>query len=180
VRRVSHQCFGSWSSAPKLTCDFPLTVSSLGGHLFRHRLAHHPHDGSCFPVSRLRSFSPRRRRIQSSLSCPSRLSRLDRSRAKWRIKLQAAFNSQATEDPNAPKKSILGRFRKSKTSDVQLVDEKNVELAKKDKREGRSAKWVLFMLPFITVLREGLEAVVFVAGVRQFLSSVFAAAATVR
>ncbi|KIJ51821.1 hypothetical protein M422DRAFT_98998, partial [Sphaerobolus stellatus SS14] len=32
-------------------------------------------------------------------------------------------------------------------------------------REGRTGKWVLFILPFITVLREGMEAVVFVGGV---------------
>ncbi|KAH7105423.1 iron permease FTR1 [Auriculariales sp. MPI-PUGE-AT-0066] len=32
-------------------------------------------------------------------------------------------------------------------------------------RGGRASRWVLFMLPFITVLREGLEAVVFVGGV---------------
>ncbi|KEI40132.1 uncharacterized protein L969DRAFT_16804 [Mixia osmundae IAM 14324] len=31
--------------------------------------------------------------------------------------------------------------------------------------EGRSSRWALFILPLITVLREGLEAVVFVAGV---------------
>lgn len=32
-------------------------------------------------------------------------------------------------------------------------------------RGGRAGRWVLFLLPFITVLREGLEAVVFVGGV---------------
>ena len=31
--------------------------------------------------------------------------------------------------------------------------------------ETRSSKWILFFLPFITVLREGIEAVVFVGGV---------------
>lgn len=38
------------------------------------------------------------------------------------------------------------------------------EKAAKDK-EGRAGRFVLFVLPFITVLREGLEAVVFVGGV---------------
>lgn len=33
------------------------------------------------------------------------------------------------------------------------------------KRDGKGGKWALFLLPFITVLREGLEAVVFVGGV---------------
>ena len=32
-------------------------------------------------------------------------------------------------------------------------------------REGKTGKWALFILPFITVLREGLEAVIFVGGV---------------
>ncbi|GAB1525542.1 high-affinity iron permease [Rhizoctonia solani] len=31
---------------------------------------------------------------------------------------------------------------------------------------GKNGKWILFILPFITVLREGLEAVVFVGGVQ--------------
>ena len=36
---------------------------------------------------------------------------------------------------------------------------------KKSERGGRAGRWILFVLPFITVLREGLEAVVFVGGV---------------
>ncbi len=40
-----------------------------------------------------------------------------------------------------------------------------VKTAKAD-NEGKSVKWLLFTLPFITVLREGLEAVVFIGGVR--------------
>lgn len=34
-----------------------------------------------------------------------------------------------------------------------------------DEREGEGGKWALFLLPFVTVLREGLEAVLFVSGV---------------
>jgi len=55
--------------------------------------------------------------------------KMDRARAKWRFKLQKAFEG---------------------------------------KRVGRTIqteRWILFALPFITVLREGLEAVVFVGGV---------------
>ncbi|KAJ3506455.1 hypothetical protein NLJ89_g6859 [Agrocybe chaxingu] len=55
--------------------------------------------------------------------------KMDRAKAKWRIKLQRAF-------------------------DGKRVDSK-----------AETGKWVLFFLPFITVLREGLEAVVFVGGV---------------
>ncbi|KAF9530010.1 Ftr1 protein [Crepidotus variabilis] len=55
--------------------------------------------------------------------------KMDRGKAKWRIKLQRAFEGKRTDG------------------------------------EGRTGKWALFILPFITVLREGLEAVVFVGGV---------------
>lgn len=63
--------------------------------------------------------------------------RIDRSKLKWKIKLQAAFDKKLD----------------------------NTELADHDKRSARNSKWTLFLLPFITVLREGLEAVVFVGGV---------------
>ncbi|CED82573.1 Iron permease FTR1 [Phaffia rhodozyma] len=87
--------------------------------------------------------------------------RLDRARAKWRIKLQAAFNQQQYENvavdsrPVTRWEAFVSIFRKSKSNDVEAGQNK----------QGRSAKWALFLLPFITVLREGLEAVVFVAGV---------------
>jgi high-affinity iron transporter len=38
--------------------------------------------------------------------------------------------------------------------------------------EGKSVKWILFTLPFITVMREGLEAVVFIGGVSRNYSIV--------
>ncbi|KAG6841149.1 hypothetical protein C0991_001426 [Blastosporella zonata] len=56
--------------------------------------------------------------------------KMDRAKAKWRIKLSRAFDTK------------------------QAVDGKT-----------KTGKWVLFVLPFITVLREGIEAVVFVGGV---------------
>jgi len=55
--------------------------------------------------------------------------KMDRAKAKWRVKLQNAF-------------------------DGKKVDGKT-----------RAGKWVLFILPLVTVLREGLEAVIFVGGV---------------
>ncbi|GAA5992726.1 hypothetical protein JCM11641_004867 [Rhodosporidiobolus odoratus] len=63
--------------------------------------------------------------------------RIDRSKLKWKAKLAGAFDGK--------------------------VDQK--ALSSKDKREARSSKWTLFILPLVTVLREGLEAVVFVGGV---------------
>ncbi|THV04057.1 iron permease FTR1 [Dendrothele bispora CBS 962.96] len=55
--------------------------------------------------------------------------KMDRAKAKWRLKLQRAFDGT------------------------------------KGDGEGKTGKWVLFILPLITVLREGMEAVVFVGGV---------------
>ncbi|KAI0092739.1 Ftr1 protein [Irpex rosettiformis] len=55
--------------------------------------------------------------------------KMDRAKAKWRVKLQRAFEGQHADSG------------------------------------GKSGKWVLFILPMITVLREGMEAVVFVGGV---------------
>ncbi|KAH9055655.1 iron permease FTR1 [Lactarius vividus] len=54
--------------------------------------------------------------------------KLNRAKAKWRIKLQHAFEGQ-------------------------------------DRGKGRTGKWALFLLPFVTILREGMEAIVFVGGV---------------
>ncbi|KAI9444230.1 iron permease FTR1 [Lactarius indigo] len=54
--------------------------------------------------------------------------KLNRAKAKWRIKLQHAFEGQ-------------------------------------DRGGGRTGKWALFLLPFVTILREGMEAIVFVGGV---------------
>ncbi|ORY88818.1 Ftr1 protein [Leucosporidium creatinivorum] len=62
--------------------------------------------------------------------------RIDRSKLKWKIKLEGAFDKKPHE-----------------------------ELTDKERKEGRSGKWTLFILPLVTVLREGLEAVVFVGGV---------------
>ncbi|KAH7920654.1 iron permease FTR1, partial [Leucogyrophana mollusca] len=55
--------------------------------------------------------------------------KMDRAKAKWRVKLQRAFSGEQVD------------------------------------RGTKTGKWVLFILPLITVLREGIEAVVFVGGV---------------
>ncbi|KAF5343177.1 hypothetical protein D9757_014558 [Collybiopsis confluens] len=56
--------------------------------------------------------------------------KMDRAKAKWRLKLQKAFDGRTKGD-----------------------------------KDGKTGKWVLLILPLITVLREGLEAVVFIGGV---------------
>lgn len=81
--------------------------------------------------------------------------KMDRSRIKWRYKLAAAFSQSS-------KKMIRNRNRDA--TEEGTADE-TVNLTSEDRRESRSSKWALFLLPFITVLREGLEAVVFVGGV---------------
>lgn len=71
--------------------------------------------------------------------------KMDRSRVKWRIKLAQAFDN--------------------KVSSTGLLEDEKPEEAARAKKEARNGKWALFLLPFITVLREGVEAVVFVGGV---------------
>ncbi|KAK0204181.1 Ftr1 protein [Desarmillaria ectypa] len=55
--------------------------------------------------------------------------KMDRAKAKWRVKLERAFEGKRADGKTA------------------------------------TGKWALFVLPLITVLREGMEAVVFVGGV---------------
>ncbi len=76
--------------------------------------------------------------------------KMDRARIKWRIKLAAAFE-----------KSHLKAIAHHRAEDGTLTG--------KEKKEGSGGKWALFVLPFVTVLREGLEAVVFVGGASCFL-----------
>ncbi|KAJ7098324.1 iron permease FTR1/Fip1/EfeU [Mycena epipterygia] len=55
--------------------------------------------------------------------------KMDRAKAKWRVKLERAFSGTKSDGST------------------------------------RAGKWILFILPLITVLREGMEAVIFVGGV---------------
>jgi len=59
--------------------------------------------------------------------------KLDQAKAKWRVKLEMAFEKHRASG--------------------------------KDTRDGRTGRSLLLILPLITVLREGLEAVIFVGGV---------------
>lgn len=70
--------------------------------------------------------------------------KMDRSRIKWRFKLAAAFDASARKVMDSTESG---------------------EVLAADKKEGRSGRWALFILPLVTVLREGLEAIIFVGGV---------------
>ncbi|GAA5960997.1 hypothetical protein JCM3765_006496 [Sporobolomyces pararoseus] len=62
--------------------------------------------------------------------------KIDRSQIKWKHKFAAAFNK-----------------------------DENATVTEHERRQGRRGKWGLFILPMVTILREGLEAVTFVGGV---------------
>lgn len=66
------------------------------------------------------------------------LLRVGRLQEKWRVKLAKALNAPAKADS---KKNVWARFKRW------------------------TEKYAMFFLPFITILREGIEAIVFIAGV---------------
>ncbi|KLO19811.1 iron permease FTR1 [Schizopora paradoxa] len=67
--------------------------------------------------------------------------RLEGKRVKWRIKLMAAFEQKGIARANG--------------TDMEAGEMRDV----------KAGRWALLLLPLITVLREGIEAVVFVGGV---------------
>jgi high-affinity iron transporter len=67
--------------------------------------------------------------------------KLDRAKATWRVKLQRAFSDQRLRLPLLFFVSVLMLRNYFPSSDVD--------------RGTRTGKWVLFILPMITVLREG-------------------------
>lgn len=64
------------------------------------------------------------------------LLRISKMQDKWRVKIAAALEANSTDDASSPK-------------GVRLFGE----------------RYAMFLLPFVTVLREGLEGVVFIIGV---------------
>lgn len=74
--------------------------------------------------------------------------KMDRAKAKWSIKLSRA----------------LVQHGKSRL-DSHFSYTEHATLTAKEDKEARTGKWILFVLPLITVLREGMEAVIFVGGV---------------
>ena len=75
--------------------------------------------------------------------------RMDHARVKWRYKLSMAFE-----------RSHRRLIRARAVQAGEQVQEGGLEGEDEDETDG-----ALFLLPFVTVLREGLEAVLFVSGV---------------
>ncbi|KAG8938864.1 high-affinity iron permease [Tulasnella sp. 424] len=81
--------------------------------------------------------------------------RIDKAKAKWRAKLHKAF---ITDVANTAAQGLTSKW--AKWSPFRG----GPSLSGEDKWEMSSGKWALFLSPFITVMREGLEAVVFIGG----------------
>ncbi|KAG8958710.1 high-affinity iron permease [Tulasnella sp. 419] len=75
--------------------------------------------------------------------------RVDKAKSKWRVKLQKAFLEEQNSGAPTSRFAQYNIFRRHKNEDLT----------------SRGSRWTLFLLPFFTVLREGLEAVVFIGGV---------------
>lgn len=99
--------------------------------------------------------------------------RMDRARVKWRYKLSTAFErsrakilrsqerarARAAGEASASGAGSASQSLRQAEGDVDADADAEVD------GEGEGGKWALFILPFVTVLREGLEAVLFVSGV---------------
>lgn len=85
--------------------------------------------------------------------------RMDRAKVKWRLQLAKAFEEKIPESDHLPRSE-------KKTSKLDLIKSIfAIGSSETQDRSTRSSKYLLFFLPAATVLREGLEAVVFIGGV---------------
>ncbi|KAG8865945.1 high-affinity iron permease [Tulasnella sp. 331] len=87
--------------------------------------------------------------------------RIDKAKAKWRVKLQREFLDDAGDNALPPLRPW------QKLNPFKVWDRKRAERRARGgaAAQGSGSKWTLFLLPFITVMREGLEAIVFIGGV---------------
>jgi hypothetical protein len=85
--------------------------------------------------------------------------RMERSKIKWRIKLSKAFEQENMIDVDGKAPKIHSKFR-TLVSMLRVGGSRRANSA-----DSTSSRYILFFLPALTVLREGLEAVVFIGGV---------------
>lgn len=82
--------------------------------------------------------------------------RIDRSKIKWRVKLSKAF-----EQENMREMGVSGQpSRMARLLSMLMVGGKRIKSG-----DSTRSRYILFFLPALTVLREGLEAVIFIGGV---------------
>jgi len=84
--------------------------------------------------------------------------RMDRSKIKWRVKLTKAFEQETMRDMGIggePPSTRMGR----------LLSKLSVRGKRVTSGPSTRSRYILFFLPALTVLREGLEAVIFIGGV---------------
>ncbi|PLW37394.1 hypothetical protein PCASD_09905 [Puccinia coronata f. sp. avenae] len=84
--------------------------------------------------------------------------RIDRSKIKWRVKLSKAFEQENMTDVNNPSTAASTKFR-------SLLSLLRIGGKRTNAGDSSRSRYILFFLPALTVLREGLEAVVFIGGV---------------
>lgn len=99
--------------------------------------------------------------------------RADRSKAKWSAKLKTAFQDAVAkqEQKKAAKAVQKGEALPAPGQEQVLTKRRFFGLLPPKAKESRLAsmrskpEWVMFTIPLITTLREGLEGVVFIGGV---------------
>ncbi|KAA1088708.1 high-affinity iron permease [Puccinia graminis f. sp. tritici] len=85
--------------------------------------------------------------------------RMERSKIKWRLKLSKAFEQENIIDVDGKAPKLHSKFR-TLLSMLRVGGSRGTNSA-----DSTSSRYILFFLPALTVLREGLEAVVFIGGV---------------
>ncbi|KXS13712.1 hypothetical protein M427DRAFT_499975 [Gonapodya prolifera JEL478] len=87
---------------------------------------------------------------------------MDRAKIKWRIKLRKAFAQKALTEGALSPHVLLAAVAQHIKADTSHRSSANAGSTTDTIKSSRSSKCALFLLPCTTVLREGLEAVVFV------------------
>lgn len=83
---------------------------------------------------------------------------------KWRLKLAAALEEPTTIIISKERRNKKKRGESSAGTEIGEASP-TTTTSKRTWLKRFSEKYAMFVLPFITVLREGIEAIIFVAGV---------------